>query len=118
MFLARSRTGHQDQRWQETVGTKPLGRQQGRPVPEHGCLDCAQEPDLHRPQTCLARLDKAVAVNATARELACMIYTMVTRGTEYVERGMEAHEHNRTRYAMTSLTWRVSQLGFTLVAIE
>ena len=66
----------------------------------------------------LARLDRAVAVNATARELACLIYMMVTRGEEYVERGMEAHERNRTQRAMTSLTRRARQLGFTLVAID
>ena len=66
----------------------------------------------------LARLEKAVAVNATARELACLIYNMVTRGTEYVERGMEAHEHNRTNRVMASLTRRARQLGFTLVAID
>ncbi|MDE0241240.1 MAG: IS110 family transposase, partial [bacterium] len=66
----------------------------------------------------LARLEKAVAVNATARELACLIYLMVTQGTEYVERGMEAHERNRTQRAMTSLTHRARQLGFALVAID
>ena len=36
----------------------------------------------------LARLDKPVAVNATARELACLIYNMVTRG---VNDGGEVH---------------------------
>ena len=66
----------------------------------------------------LARLEKAVAVNATARELACLIYNMVTRGTQYVERGMEAHERNRTNRVMTSLTRRARQLGFALVAID
>ena len=52
------------------------------------------------------------------RELVCLIYTMVTRGTEYVERGMEAHERNRTSRIMTSLTRRARQLGFALVAID
>lgn len=66
----------------------------------------------------LARLEKAVAVERAARELACLIYMMVTRGEEYVERGMEAHERNRTQRAMTSLTRRARQLGFALVAID
>ena len=33
----------------------------------------------------LTRKDKAVAITATARELACLIYLMVTRGDGYVE---------------------------------
>ena len=36
----------------------------------------------------LARKDKLVAITATARELACLIYLMITRGEEYVEQGM------------------------------
>ncbi len=40
----------------------------------------------------LARKDAPVAINATARELACLVYTLVTRGEEYVERGMETYE--------------------------
>ena len=37
----------------------------------------------------LARKDKPVAITATAREIAWLIYLMVTRGEEYVEQGME-----------------------------
>ena len=59
----------------------------------------------------LARLEKAVAVNATAHEWACLIYLMVTQCTEYVER-------NRTYRTMTSLTRRAGQPGFALVAID
>ncbi|MDE0711427.1 MAG: hypothetical protein OXH60_04740 [Rhodospirillales bacterium] len=43
----------------------------------------------------LARKDVAVAVNATARELACLIYLMVTRGEEYIEKAVEAWEQQR-----------------------
>ncbi|MCY4610068.1 MAG: hypothetical protein OXD40_15975 [bacterium] len=43
---------------------------------------------------------------------------MVIRGTEYVERGMEAHERNRTSGVMTSLARRARQPGFALVAID
>ena len=39
----------------------------------------------------LARKDRAIAITATACELACLIYLMVTRGEEYVEKGMDAY---------------------------
>ena len=41
-------------------------------------------------RACLARKDAAAAVNATARELACLIYLMVTRRQEYIEKGVDA----------------------------
>ncbi len=61
---------------------------------------------------------KPDAVNAKAHVLACLIDMMVIRGTEYVERGMEAHERNRTSGVMTSLARRARQPGFALVAID
>ena len=39
----------------------------------------------------LARMDTPVAITSTARELACLIYLMVTRGEEYVEKGIDAY---------------------------
>ena len=62
----------------------------------------------------LARRDGPVAVNATARELAVLVYTMVTRGEEYVERGMAAWEERRARRAVSSLERRARQLGYRL----
>ena len=38
----------------------------------------------------LARMDTPVAIKATARDLACLIYLMVTEGQEYVEQGIDA----------------------------
>ena len=43
----------------------------------------------------LARMDTPVAIKATARELACLIYLMVTEGQEYVEQGIGAYEKRR-----------------------
>ena len=40
----------------------------------------------------LARMDTPVAIKATARELACLVYLMVTEGQEYVRAG-----HRRLR---------------------
>ena len=51
----------------------------------------------------LARRDGPVAVNATARALAVLVYTIVTRGGEYVERGMAAWEERRAKRAVSSL---------------
>ena len=62
----------------------------------------------------LARRDGPVAVNATARELAVLVYTMVTRGGECVERGMAAWEERRARRAVSSPERRARQLGYRL----
>ena len=65
----------------------------------------------------LARKDKPVAITATARELACLIYLMVTRGEEYVEQGMEAYEKRRLNRTFANLGRRAKQLGYELVQI-
>ena len=40
-------------------------------------------------------MDTPVAIKATARELACLVYLMVTEGQEYVEQGIDAYEKRR-----------------------
>ena len=65
----------------------------------------------------LARKDKPVAITATARELACLIYLMVTRGEEYVEQGMEVYEKCRLNRTFANLGRRAKQLGYELVQI-
>ena len=65
----------------------------------------------------LARKDKPVAITATARELACLIYLMVTRGEEYVEQGMEVYEKRRLNRTFANLDRRAKQLGYQLVQI-
>ncbi len=65
----------------------------------------------------LARKDAPVAVTATARELACLVYTLVTNGEEYVERGMDAYERRRVNRTVTNLGRRARQLGYQLVRI-
>ena len=63
----------------------------------------------------LARMDKAVAIVATARELACLIYLMVTCGQEYAEKGMEVYESRRLDRKFSSLRRQASKLGYQLV---
>ncbi len=63
----------------------------------------------------LARKDAAVAITATARELACLIYLMVTRGEEYVEKGMDAYEKRRIDRTFANLNRKARTLGYRLV---
>ncbi|MDE0208251.1 MAG: hypothetical protein OXI66_19250 [Boseongicola sp.] len=51
----------------------------------------------------LARKDAPVAIAATARELACLIHTLVTRGEECVDR------------TVSNLGRRAKQFGYQLV---
>ena len=59
----------------------------------------------------LARKDKPIAPTATARELARLIYMMVTRGEEDVEQGMEVYEQGCLNRAFSHLDRRAKQLG-------
>ena len=63
----------------------------------------------------LARMDTPVAITATARELACLIYLMVTKGQEYVEHGLEAYERRRLIRKFAHLDRQAHKLGFQLV---
>lgn len=66
----------------------------------------------------LARMDKAVAITATARELACLIYLMVTQGEEYAENGMEAYEERRINRSFSRLHRQAHKLGYKLVRLN
>ena len=61
-------------------------------------------------------MDTPVAITATARELACLIYLMVTRGEEYVEQGIDAYERRRLNSKFAHLDRQAQKLGFQLVA--
>ena len=63
----------------------------------------------------LARKDTPVAITATARELACLIYLMVTRGQDYVEKGMQAYEKRRIDRTLANLSRKARTLGYQLV---
>ena len=63
----------------------------------------------------LARMDTPVAIKATARDLACLIYVMVTEGQEYVEQGIEAHEKRRLNRKFAHLDRQARKLGLQLV---
>ena len=93
------------------------GDQTRRAGPSNGGHGGAKQLDLHRRQTSarLARKGTAVAITATARELACLIYLMVTRGEEYVEKGMDAYEKRRIDRTFANLNRKARTLGYRLV---
>ena len=63
----------------------------------------------------LARMDTPVAIKATARELACLIYLMVTEGQKYVEQGIDAYEKRRLNRKFAHLDRQARKLGLQLV---
>ena len=120
LLLACARAGNQDQRRQEPP----------RQVPEGGHYPVGQALRMaamaarrsetfigakHRAR--LARMDTPVAIKATARELACLIYLMVTEGQEYVEQGIGAYEKRRLnrKFAPCLSALRIHPLGVDCV---
>ena len=59
----------------------------------------------------LARMDTPVAIKATARDLACLIYLMVTEGQEYVEQGIDAYEKRRLNSKFAHLDSQARKRG-------
>jgi hypothetical protein len=66
----------------------------------------------------LARMDKPRAIKATAHHLARLIYAMLTRGEEYVERGIEHFEAERHDRRLKALRRNARSLGFTLTEMD
>ncbi len=64
-----------------------------------------------------ARLDRAKAITATAHKLARLIYTMLTKGTEYTDKGQDYYEERYRERVMHHLNKRAEKLGFQLVPI-
>ena len=63
----------------------------------------------------LARLDKPRAIKATAHQLARLIYALLTRGEQYVEKGIAHYEAVRRDKHLPALQRNARRLGFTLV---
>ena len=61
-----------------------------------------------------ARMDKPRAVTACAHKLARLIYTMVTKGEEYVDQGEVRYEERYREKVVKSLSRKAAQLGFQL----
>ncbi len=65
-----------------------------------------------------ARMDKPKAITAAAHKLARLIYTMLTKGEEYVDLGQEYYEERYRARVLHQLEQRAQRLGMTLVANE
>lgn len=78
---------------------------------------------LHKSQSALgayfrrmaARLDRAKAITATAHKLARLIYTMLTKGEEYTDKGQDYYEERYRERALHHLKKRAEMFGFDLV---
>ena len=66
----------------------------------------------------LARMDSAKAVKATAHQLARLMYAMLTRGEEYVERDLATMETERRDRQIKNLQRQARHFNLTLVPEE
>jgi hypothetical protein len=61
-------------------------------------------------------MDTAKAIKATAHQLARLIYSMLTNGQAYVERGMDAFEAQSNDRQLRSLRRKAHKFGLILTA--
>ena len=64
------------------------------------------------------RMDSAKAVKATAHQLARLIYAMLTRGEEYVERDLADMETERRDRQVRHLLRQAGHFNLALVPVE
>ena len=62
-----------------------------------------------------ARMDKPKAIKAAAHKLARLIYTMLTKGTEYVDQGQDYYEQQYRQRVVANLQRRATALGYQLM---
>jgi len=65
-----------------------------------------------------ARLGPPKAITATAHKLARLVYTMLTHGTAYVDRGQEYYEQQYQQRVLKNLQRRAKTLGYHLIKHE
>ena len=65
-----------------------------------------------------ARMDKPKAVTAAAHKLARLIYTMLTKGEEYTDKGQDYYEERYRERVLRQLAQRAEKMGMKLVASE
>jgi transposase len=64
-----------------------------------------------------SRMDKPKAITAAAHKLARLIYTMLTKGQEYVDKGQQYYEERHRERAIHYLSQRAAKLGMQVVLI-
>jgi len=65
-----------------------------------------------------ARMDKPKAITAAAHKLARLIYTLLTKGEEYTDKGQDYYEQQYRQRVVSQLSKRAEKLGFKLIDIE
>ena len=65
-----------------------------------------------------ARMDRPKAIAAAAHKLARLIYTMLTKGEEYTDRGQDYFEERYRERVLHNLSQRANKMGMRLVAVE
>lgn len=65
-----------------------------------------------------ARMDKPRANTATAHKLARMVYFMLTRGEEFVDKGQEHYEEQQRQRSIAALKRRATVLGFQVSPLQ
>jgi hypothetical protein len=61
------------------------------------------------------RMEGKKTVKTMAHYLACLVYRLLTKGQEYVDRGAAYFEKKRTEREMVSLKRKAAELGMQLV---
>jgi transposase len=64
-----------------------------------------------------ARMDKPSAITACAHKLARLIYTLLTQGQEYIDKGQDYYEERYRERVVKSLIKRAEQFGMQLVPV-
>ncbi len=64
------------------------------------------------------RLGAPKAITATARKMACIFYSMLKYGQEYVEKGMEYYETRYKDRTVKNLVKKAREFGYVLVQQE
>lgn len=65
-----------------------------------------------------ARLGKAKAIRATAHKLARLIYTLLTKGQAYVDRGQDYYERQHQQRVVKNLKKKALEMGFSLTPLD
>jgi transposase len=65
-----------------------------------------------------ARMDKPKAVTAAAHKLARLIYTMLTKGEEYTDKGQDYYEARYRERVLNHLSQRAAKLGMRMIPAE
>jgi transposase len=65
-----------------------------------------------------SRMDKPKAITAAAHKLARLIYTMLTKGQEYMDQGQDYYEARYRERVVNQLNQRAAKLGMRMVPVE